>query len=653
MNLTNSIASSDAGAPDSAAAPSMPFPFSFNSFMENLHGWSTDTTAGETSVGFSANNPHAAAGPHEGDKARCASPEEDSGLGFLFHMSDPAAPAAASNTEDALRSFFPPATSEAAANEADNFNFDFASFFLSRGEGSGDDGAKEKRETHTRVFGQDSAQTGPESRLPPSPPQNPTEQVHQVSGFTESDSASRTANTTPDAPRGPRTTSRSNHNATPSTSLCNQTTVNTGPLNFNLPPTAHTVEAAQAESHKGNGQGPNVLPRNSKGPFFSELSLSAALAAASAAPEYAAPHTSTPPQEASKVAEAVTVEVCQANEDGDHNRCNVESRDGVPLAGTNSAGEDNVQGLDENEEDKSEATLQGASAEAIGKDDDEEVGHVSATAAAVAHDAATTTSGIQQPSAPAPMTRKAAVREMETHRAPTENAFPSKTVLPRQSPRGERKMPPTGAAQEGSPSAAASHAVLADLISEAQRVCARAAEVETASRQHLFPSSSAPPRACASHHPRSENTSAPSPSSCSPHESSCEDVAATPVLTAAAGSNAHDAVGASDAVFFAEVAQLQKQSARLSEETAKSAAVFQSQTGDLLRLLGPHTGLAGFLGEAYAATPVVHLAPFLISLLEGLLQDDTDAEDDDEAPENEAELCPSTLNVPDKGVRQM
>ncbi|KAG5469826.1 hypothetical protein CUR178_01966 [Leishmania enriettii] len=84
----------------------------------------------------------------------------------------------------------------------------------------------------------------------------------------------------------------------------------------------------------------------------------------------------------------------------------------------------------------------------------------------------------------------------------------------------------------------------------------------------------------------------------------------------------------SDAVFFAEVAQLQQQTARLTEDSARSAASLQALTSDLLRILGPHAALSSLVGEQYARTPLVHLPWALIALLEELLSNDADAEED-------------------------
>ncbi|CBZ30002.1 conserved hypothetical protein [Leishmania mexicana MHOM/GT/2001/U1103] len=83
----------------------------------------------------------------------------------------------------------------------------------------------------------------------------------------------------------------------------------------------------------------------------------------------------------------------------------------------------------------------------------------------------------------------------------------------------------------------------------------------------------------------------------------------------------------SDAVFFAEVAQLQQQTARLTEESARSATSLQALTSDLLRILGPHAALSSLAGEQYAGTPLVHLPWALIAVLEGLLNNDADAEE--------------------------
>ncbi|TPP55491.1 hypothetical protein CGC20_10425 [Leishmania donovani] len=78
----------------------------------------------------------------------------------------------------------------------------------------------------------------------------------------------------------------------------------------------------------------------------------------------------------------------------------------------------------------------------------------------------------------------------------------------------------------------------------------------------------------------------------------------------------------SDAVFFAEVAQLQQQTARLTEESARSATSLQALTSDLLRIVGPHAALSRLAGEQYAGTPLVHLPWALIAVLEGLLNND-------------------------------
>ncbi|GET91952.1 hypothetical protein, conserved [Leishmania tarentolae] len=83
----------------------------------------------------------------------------------------------------------------------------------------------------------------------------------------------------------------------------------------------------------------------------------------------------------------------------------------------------------------------------------------------------------------------------------------------------------------------------------------------------------------------------------------------------------------SDAVFFAEVAQLHQQTARLTEESARSAASLQTLTTDLLRILGPHAALSSLAGEQYAGTPLVHLPWALVEVLEGLLHNDTDAKE--------------------------
>lgn len=83
----------------------------------------------------------------------------------------------------------------------------------------------------------------------------------------------------------------------------------------------------------------------------------------------------------------------------------------------------------------------------------------------------------------------------------------------------------------------------------------------------------------------------------------------------------------SDAVFLAEMAQLQQQTAQLTEESARSATSLQALTSDLLRILGPHAALSSLAGEQYAGTPLVHLPWALIAVLEGLLNNDADAEE--------------------------
>ncbi|KAG5469481.1 hypothetical protein LSCM1_02702 [Leishmania martiniquensis] len=109
----------------------------------------------------------------------------------------------------------------------------------------------------------------------------------------------------------------------------------------------------------------------------------------------------------------------------------------------------------------------------------------------------------------------------------------------------------------------------------------------------------------------------------------------------------------SDAAFFAQVAQLQQQTARLTEDSAQSAAALQALTTDLLRILGPHAALSSLAGEQYAKTPLVHLQRALIVLLEGLVGNAEDAvEDGGDALTGEKEgkcqpavSCPSSADA--------
>ncbi|CAJ1033652.1 hypothetical protein, conserved [Leishmania lindenbergi] len=95
----------------------------------------------------------------------------------------------------------------------------------------------------------------------------------------------------------------------------------------------------------------------------------------------------------------------------------------------------------------------------------------------------------------------------------------------------------------------------------------------------------------------------------------------------------------SDAVFFAEVTQLQQQAARLTEDSARSAASLQALTSGLLRILGPHAALSSLVGEQYSKTPLVHLSWFLIAVLEGLLNNNADADDEGGAALKQIEVA--------------
>lgn len=89
----------------------------------------------------------------------------------------------------------------------------------------------------------------------------------------------------------------------------------------------------------------------------------------------------------------------------------------------------------------------------------------------------------------------------------------------------------------------------------------------------------------------------------------------------------HDRVGPaamSDAAFLSEAVQLQQQAKRVSAAAAAMTASLQSRVTDAFSAVGPNAAVGRLVGEAYGSTPVAHLAPLLVRLVEDLLQGDSD-----------------------------
>ncbi|KPI89493.1 hypothetical protein ABL78_1369 [Leptomonas seymouri] len=634
MSSESAIVSSAGGATDSATTPSMQFPFSFDNAMDDFKGWAADTATRKESAMFSGSNPlQPVAGPCGYGEPAHSTAGEDSGYNFLFNMGGFAAPTAAISAEGALNSSFPTIMPEAPDNDADTFSFDFASFFLSREEQKGDGDEVANRPVHARLCAEGDAPENHNSRPPPSLLFNQSGPIRQVDESKQGDHAGRSTNASQDAPKESKTTRCSGNGITTSTPLSHQTTVETRPLDSVAPSTVCAADTAQVRS-KDNAPRPHVPSKASAWPPFSELTLSAALAAASSAPENGTARSSTQ-SKANSIPAAVGAVDWQENEDEEHCKSDAR-RDGPPARDFSEVGGRDAEGSDEtkeNEECGRETCAHEASTEAINRDAEEQCASV--PAASAARDALADAPNMRQPAA-----RNAVLHPMGKHPLYTEDTYPSAAPLPREPPRVEYRIAPTDAAQDASAPVSTSSAVLSSLIADAQRVCACAAEVETGSCSNLPSLSSR------------QSPSGISSTRAHPHlfpRGSNENAAMRSVVGAEGGPPADDKLNASDAVFFAEAAQLQRQSARLSEETAKSAALFQSQTSDFLCLLSPHAGLAGCVGEAYAATPVVHLMPFVISVLEDLLKEDPEGEAEEGRAAEDA-LCLASLSAPSKGV---
>lgn len=589
--------------PAPAVDPSAPLPYSFASFMDDFQGWGV---AGESAGGASGENGAA----DRDDEGGPTDDEGAGGFGFFF--------AADGRAEDGICGGGQDADGAQDAAAAEDFNFDFASFFLQTDlPGRGDEteetvmGAEKEKEEHFASVHE-----------PPSPQgRQPTQQINT------------------DAAPGKRALPAAHNTAPP-----------------------HRQQGASPLLPRGatsqpRGKGTEVTPlttvkRSSLSTPLNAMSLSAALAAsatdAGSAP--AALHAFVAPSfpAAPSAQEGLTGDASEEREGElgimrEDEEGEAEQHRG--LSGSD-VGECQRSTPLRNEEAEADAAGENADNHTAST---EEKNVATGAEGAGSHQEGSTTAAV----APLPSAVAAAKRGTRPMAAPTPNNRATRRSVaisePQCTPHGilptahpptlpptqqSAKLVPAAAAaavhlarpqhatSEASPArtrstngtmvtapaaaaaaaAAPSRTVLAELVKDAQRVCNRATEVEAAAAAATSPSRG-------EKRERSDGVSV---------------------------RMGKDGAGASDAVFFAEAAQLLRESSRLSEEVAQSAASFQTQTGDLLRMLGPHAGLASLLGEKYTATPLVHLMPLLMDQLEALLA----SEEDEEEPQGDDAVTP-------------
>jgi hypothetical protein len=606
------------------ASPPTAFSFSFDSFMNNFNEWSTSPAAVEDPVALPATASSTLQEHQRSTEGGVAERDDSGGFGFLFGFGgtnggDVGGGEAVSSVDGAegdRNFFFAPhhtaADASAAETEEDPLTFDFASFFANQEALR----PTEEASVQTRNVAECGDQTATDARLPRSP-LPPLPRTADKEHVRRSDCAAPpfepdglSVRFTKEAQTVPK--------GTPSLDVGSPLpTTSSSPFHATAGcPKSRTSACAVDGASEGKGvavSSPNTCVKKSMTPPFAELSLSAALAAASSMPGCRYPRLGRVPCANTKPAAAES-DVEEGSEDEEHHRyCNDgdEEEEAGPslhfLGVVREDGERRAHDTEDNAENEDATTVQNTCNGSDAVTGSEENVSQEAVNAAVGN----ATAEPRLTSAAEVTVSKGANPLRGPHGTQGDSRMKS-TRLPRHTEQkggGVR-----GAVDEdggcGSFSAAVPDTALANLIADARRACVRAAEVEAASRL-LLPSSPS------FHRPRSWRQAGVVAARPPPSSTNGE-------LTE--GVRGINGASTSDAVFFADVAQLLKQAARLSDETAKSAALFQAQTGDLLRLLGPHAGLAGLVGEGYAATPVVHLAPFLISLLENLLKDDSDTE---------------------------
>lgn len=622
----------------SSASPTT-FPFSFDAFMDNFNGWSANATVVDSaaicpSVRTRQSKPKPDGNSIQGNSEGIGGgsgggrdADAEGGFGFLLNFGcakelDPdgyESSMFASNTDDELGSFFPTSASDATNNKVESLNFDFASFFLNREEPKKAkeqraEGTGEESNAATRPSPKHTKQSTASKQSPPLLPLPPATDEGQTVSFTTkpsqfAENADRAACANQIQKKDLKTIQPAAANLVSITSATDHTAVNSSTpctLAFNV-----SADMRSENKERGDPVVPGMsAPLNShqKAPS-SELSLSAALAAASFPPQYASSRSCVLPTATCE--EDVGEQSVQAI-NGEASMADSWAEDGL------SAGD--VEGGAKNEEETGgrDARPHITSAE-ITEENNKVAGLNPADSTLHGADERLRTTALLPPnSASDRAAHSFNATSLETQDAQTLTARRQlPTTLTPSTPQPIRTQ--HSFSVDEATSVTVPNAALTNLLADAQRACERAAEVEEVSRL-----SSVPPKL---HHSYLRGGTLPTPPS---------SIAAA-VATAAgkgvrpASSNNNSSSGdASDAVFFAEVAQLRHQLARLSDEATKTAAQFQAQTSDFLRLLGPHAGLAGFVGEEFAATPVVHLEPFLVSLLEDLLKEEEETSDEED-----------------------